>query len=291
MIRYFYGEDTFAAREAVTELAQKEKAQLRFINAHQIDGHWNEQLRTRGGLFGKELLVIPDPSELSKAVQEMIVKAADEGSSALVVLWDQEETNESSPVFARFHKEAQVFSGLSVHELTRWLITEAMQRGVTLPSPAAQRLVQQLGPDRYRLLSELERLSLMQAEITVDQIMAEVPAESTEGEVFELLRALTAKKREVALAQFQALLENGANELYIVSMLAYQFRTLYVLSRGKHTGVSPRAAAALAPVAKRRPPSAWLQELTRVAATDFAIKQGTVEARTGVTMLLLSFLL
>lgn len=266
MIRYFYGEDTYAAREAIADLAKKEKARLIFWETEGFDEEsLAEKLERGAGLFGREMVVIREASHLRKSLQEKLVESA-EKQAADVILWD-EEPDERSFVFKHFSAGARIFPALPVSQLQAWLTAQAKERQSVLEPGAAARLVARVGPDRWRLLSELEKLSLQNERITSEHVVQEVPDQAGEGEIFELLRLVAAGKKSAAMQQLEGLLAAGNSEFYILSMLAYQFRKLYLAQRtGTH-----------------------LHSLARVVATDFAIKQGKVDARTGVTMLILGF--
>lgn len=266
MIRYFYGEDSYAAREAIGELARKEKARLNFWDAESLDEQsLAEKLERGGGLFGKELGVIRASSSLRKSLQEILVNAAEKNRPADVILWD-EEPDKRSLVFKHFQKQARVFPDLPANKLQSWLTAEAKARSVEIEPGAITDLIARIGSDRWRLLSELEKLSLQSEKITSQRVAAEVPERNMAGEIFEMLRLITAGKKSEAIRQLENLLTGGNSEFYILSMLAYQFRKLYLQERSV--------------------PS--LNNLSRVVATDFAIKQGKVDARTGVTMLIAS---
>ena len=269
MIRYFYGEDTYAAREAIGELAKKKQARVSFWEAENLDEQsLAEKLERGGGLFGKDMAVLREPSHLRKSLQEKLVEAAEKKLPADVILWDS-EPDERSPVFTHFQKTAQVFQVLPAGKLQAWLIEEARQRQVVLEPKAAALLVERIGAsDRWRLLSELEKLAIQGETITSREVENEVAAQDMEGEIFEMLRLIAAHKKSAALQHLAALLQAGNSEFYILSMLAYQFRILYLQQRTEK----------------------FLNGLARVVATDFAIKQGKVDARTGVTMLILGLM-
>lgn len=268
MIRYFYGEDTYAAREAVAELAKKENARIIFWEAEDLqEESLAEKLERGGGLFEKEIGVVREPSSLRKGVQEQLVAAAQAKRSAEIILWDS-EPQERSVVFQYFRKQAQRFPALRSDQLVVWLTREAKQRGVALEARAAALLVARLGGERWRLLSELEKLSIRGQTVGLEEVKKEVRDVANEGEIFEMLRLITEKKKSAAMRQLVGLLAAGNSEFYILSMLAYQLRKLYLAERiGTH-----------------------VNDLARVVATDFAIKQGKVDARTGITMLVLSLL-
>lgn len=270
MIRYFTGEDAYGAREAIGELAKNEKARLNFWEVEAWDeATLAEKLeRGGGGLFGKEMAVIREPSQLRKSLQENMIAADERKTSAEVILWEMDEPDARSLIFKHFCGRARFFPVLSARELEVWLVAEAKKRNVVFEVKAAAQLVARVGSDRWRLLSELEKLSLRGEKIMVQNVENEILEPYVEGEIFELLKQVAARKPAPAMQQLTALLSAGHSEFYILSMLAYQCRKLYVQQRTEK----------------------WLNNLTRVVATDFSIKQGKVDARTGVTMLVLSLL-
>jgi len=160
---------------------------------------------------------------------------------------------------------------------------------------AARTMVQRLGSDRWRLIGELEKLALTVINITVAEVTAVVP-EPEQAEIFSVLDALARGEKGRAIEGIQVLLEEGNGEFYILAMLAYQLRTLFVVRSGIDQGLKQFEVVREAKiksysvqknweVAKRRPAVVWRDALTRVLATDWAIKQGRMDARTGVLML------
>lgn len=289
MVQYFYGEDSYAAREAIEALAKQQGAQLEWLN---VDGLLPQAITVRlsqggSGLFGKTMLVVRDASRLPAGLQEKLVAPAFAGQATNLVAWDEGQPDRRSQVFRTWKDQAREFVAPTESELLAWLEAEAKQREVILERGAARVLIERAGNDRWRLLSELERLSLVHTEITAEIIEREIDAQAEAGEVFELLSALVRGNKQEVARQLEALLESGESEFYILSMLAYQFRLLYMVARGQTRGLTPGAVRRNTPVARQRPAAAWLESLTRVVATDFAIKQGKTDPRTGVTMLVL----
>lgn len=289
MLKYFYGDDSYAAREEIQALVKEQGAQLEWLNTDSLSPQEVTVRLAQGGdsLFGKKMLVVREASRLPAAVQERLVAAADDGS---VVAWDEGQPDRRSLVYRTWKEQAREFAAPAEIELIAWLQQEAKRREVTLDDAAGRAMVERLGSDRWRLLSELERLSLVHTEITLDTVKQEVDAQAEGGEVFELLAALVRGERQETIKQLKGLLESGESEFYVLSMLAYQFRMLYLVARGKTRGLSPGAVRRSTAVARQRPAASWLENLTRVVATDFAIKQGKVEARTGLSMLVLGLM-
>lgn len=289
MLKYFYGDDSYAAREEIKGLAEKQKAQIEWLASDTLTPQEVTVRLAQGGdsLFGKKMLVVREASRLPAAVQERLVAPANDSG---VVAWDEGQPDRRSLVYRTWKDQAREFSAPAEIELIAWLQQEAKRREVTLEDAAGRAMVERLRSDRWRLLSELERLSLVHTEITLDTVEQEVDAQAEGGEVFELLAALVRGERQETIKQLKGLLESGESEFYVLSMLAYQFRMLYLVARGQTGGLKAGVVRRSSAVARQRPAAAWLENLTRVVATDFAIKQGKTDPRTGVTMLVLGLM-
>lgn len=113
------------------------------------------------------------------------------------------------------------------------------------------------------------------------------------------LDALVNGNQAQALRNVQTLLTQGNSEFYLLAMLAYQFRTLLLIRIGQDEQRGDRELASLAKlhpfvisknksIAIRYTTHQLTDILTRLAATDLAIKTGKVEARTALIMLVIN---
>lgn len=288
-MHYFYGEDTLAAREAIGSLAKQEKAQIVWLDKEELaDQSLGERLGQGGrGLFGKHLFVVRDGTKLPAAIQHDILQAA-KAATTEWVLWDREAPDKRSKLFKTLRRGSREFSRPERTELIRWSMAEAQKRGTLLNQAAASLLIERVGSDRWRILSEIERLSLMTDTISREEIEATVVAKEEAGEVFAMLDALVQGNRREVLRRSEELLQAGNSEFYVLSMLAYQFKILWMLASGADAEVHEYVRRKNMGLARKHPAGYWLEQLSRILATDFSIKQGKVDARTGLTMLLLS---
>lgn len=296
---YFYGEDTYQARQAIGVLAQNKHASIRWVDKEELQQQAAaDVVGQQGGLFGAILPVIRDPSRLAKATQEALLAYLNDHADLELVLWDRESVKRPN-VFVKAAK-AQQFSYEGEATTVTWVSQEVTKQGGTITPAAAKMLVERAGQNRWQLKNIIERLLLTNSTITPDQITAELEV-SNEAEIFATLQAILNRQKDVALQSITTLLEAGNSELYILSMLAWQFKTLTMVKRGSVLGLTPAATAArfgLKPfvVTKSLPRvqgvtyEYLLDRLTKILATDVAIKQGKVEARTGLMMLILAFL-
>jgi DNA polymerase-3 subunit delta len=299
MILYYYGPDTYAAREAINVLARQEKAQIKWLDRDDLiedgPGKWIGQ--GGGSLFGREVIVARDPSKLGSAGQTELWQAMIKSPSGTYVIWERAQPKKDGVLFKGLSKSGRMFPVLGIEQLSSWLVVEAQELGATMDVNAARMMVQRLGSDRWRLIGELEKLALTVTKITTSEVMAAVP-EPEQAEIFSVLDAWARGEKARALKGIGVLLEEGNGEFYILAMLAYQLRTLFMVRSGIDQGLKQFEVVREAKIksysvqknweaAKRRPAVVWRDALTRVLATDFAIKQGRVDARTGVLMLVM----
>ncbi len=302
MITYFYGEDTYGAWQAIIDLAREHAATLRSLDREDLEkqhlGIWLEQ--SSGGLFGKDLIVIRDPATFPKALQQAIAETLKKMPAALGVLWDREEVDRRAGLFKFLTPYAKEFAHLDQMALERWLAEEAKKRHVAIEPAAGRLLIERVGFDRWQLASELEKLSLQHHTITAEHVQRTVPEGSGQAQIFQMLDAMTRADAPSTMRQLDTLLTAGHSEFYILSMLAYQFKTLLAIRRGidqglatpaiaKEEGIHPYVVGKQLSLARSFARSQLLNNLTKVMATDFAIKQGKVDARTALLMLVVGF--
>lgn len=294
---YFYGEDTYAARQVIGQLADQNKATIRWIDKDDLQQQSVvDVVGQQGGLFGALLPVIRDPSMFSKATQEALLSYLQEHTNLELVLWDRESVKRPAPLSKA--GQAQKFSYAGEAATARWVTDQVKQQGGTITSAAAGLLVDRAGQNRWQLEQLIEKILLRTATIAPDVVEAEIDATS-EAEIFTTLQAIVRRQKDVAFKHITTLLEAGNSELYILSMLAWQFKILVTVKRGSVAGLNPEAIARkynLKPfvVTKSLPAvqglsyDQLLDTLTKILATDVAIKQGKVAAKTGLLMLILN---
>jgi len=297
MIHYFTGSDTYAARAAIDDLVKTTSAALRWLDEDDLTraplSQWCDQ--AAANLFKREVLVIRDPASMSKKIQDDIIALSGGKLAAEMVVWERGEVDRRRGLYRALKKSLRQFNPLSSGQLLSWLLAEAGKKQVGLVAAAAQELVDRIGNDRWRLLSELEKLSLAGSGISVEAVRKSVPPAAARTEVFSMLDALTTGRTKQAMDAMQDILNNGDSELYILSMLAYQFRALAAVREGIDRGLSEQAIAQEASLhpyvvkknlatAKKFSAGYFLDCLTKIMAVDFAIKQGKADMRTALVM-------
>ncbi len=298
MVHYFYGDDTYAARQAIGEVARKQHATLRWLDredleVQSLDGWLGGGT---GSLFGAQLFVVRDASQFPVALQEDIVACVERGLHGEYVVWDRGQADSRSLIFRQLKRSACKFIQPSVAHAVRWVMSEVQRRGGTVQDGAARVLVERVGCDKWRLGCELDKL-LLTSETITEQIVIQAVPPAAEAEIFSTLEALVRGEAKWAVSSIETLLAEYS-EFYVLVMLMYQFRTLLIVRAGLEAGkrvhdivregkLKQFAVEKNLPYAKRFSRPALVAALTKILATEFAIKQGKVDARTGLMMLVL----
>jgi DNA polymerase-3 subunit delta len=164
-------------------------------------------------------------------------------------------------------------------------------RGVKASRDVVRRIVEMAGADLARLLSELEKLTLAAEGDRIEGTDAEsLLWRSRERAIWDLTDALAARDRSRAMHVLDEMLEDGANEHYLVAMAEWSFRNLLAGADLVERGRNPRQAAQILNVrgpgverfqsALRRYDRSSLRTIIhRMAALDRNLKSSRVPAR------------
>ncbi len=298
MAQYFFGPDTYGARQALDESARVLSARLRFLDKDALEkANFSDLLaQSTRGLFGRELIVVRDPSLFPESLQDILIAAYKANPTAEWIAWDRVPPKKKTSFWKAFQKAKREFPYPAEGALVSWLVGEAKGQGSVLEVVAAQELVVRVGQDRWQLLQELAKLCAVHQSISLQQVRAAVPEAGAQANVFRMLDALARGDSALALEELGAALVSGEPEFRLLAMLAYQLKVIFLITAA--TGRSSKEIAAevgLHPfvveknmrLARRISPALVTDMYTRLLATDFSIKQGVVDARTGLTMLVL----
>lgn len=299
MLSYFFGDNTYTARGAIDDIAAKTQATIQWVDEARLDQNGSEALTQQSNsLFGRQLFVLRDPSQLPVSVQTQIVKAFPVDGATDIALWDRGVPDKRTLIWRTYHAQAKHFAPSPEGELVAWILAEAARLAGSIDTAAARALVTRVGKNQWRLLNELKRLLLQYEHVTAQAVADDIPA-VIPAEIFSTLQAVAHGDRQRAVRSVDALLQAGASEFYILSMLGYQFRTLILVSAGlaakktaaeiaRDYGVPPYAVQKNEALARQLPARYLRTCLTRIMATEFSIKQGRVDARTALSMLVLN---
>ncbi|MBI4426837.1 MAG: DNA polymerase III subunit delta [Candidatus Kerfeldbacteria bacterium] len=247
MIIYLSGEDTFRSRERLKTLRQAfiKKYDPSGINVVHLEGDglkletFQAAVASQGFLSSRRFVVVDRPYDADKKTQEAVAQYVREKQipeETIVVFWTDQEAPtrkrkdaEPSALAAvlRGVKNHEVFDPLEPVEVERWIIRRAKALGSSIERAAAERLAGTVGSNLWSAANELEKLRYLAhgRTITAADVAASV-GEPLEADIFAFTDALSRKDTQRASALLEQQLRSGANELYLLTMLARQVRIL-----------------------------------------------------------------
>lgn len=254
MIILVYGEDTFRAREKVTDLraafAKKFDPTGLNLSTFGADAKPGDILQAVGSLpflSQKRMVVIRDlVATTRKDGETAFAPLARVPESTIVVLWETLSAKE-------MEKKAlyKLLAGAETHEyrfpvlegepLRAWAANRAVARGGSLAADAARELAERVGSDLWQMDNEIRKLVAYAPDGAVARDMVrELTRAAPEGEIFALVDAVSRGESTRVAALLRAERESGGSDFSIFGMLARQTRLL--LAARACLDANPRAA-------------------------------------------------
>ncbi|PJE51161.1 MAG: DNA polymerase III subunit delta [Candidatus Yanofskybacteria bacterium CG10_big_fil_rev_8_21_14_0_10_36_16] len=321
MLLFLYGLDNYRLRQAVNliESQYKEKlgnntAVFKFDLSQEEDSQFKElsDKIKAVSLFEPEKLIICENvfiSSHSKNVYEMIKDRhlSKDNKITLVFIENltsgalKQKNNLLWKVLSSKPSQAQSIEPISGSELNNWVIKEAKSAGASISSKNANKLISVTGNDSWRLYNEIQKLASFKngSQITEDDIELLI-SDSSEDSIFKMLDALSANNKAHALFLLEQQLSHRQDPQYIVSMIAYQLRTLISIKD------LMEKAHPYSSIAKKLKLNSWVMEksygycrnfsyeklksgFTHLADLDINMKSGKIGKEDGLYQFLLDF--
>ncbi|SDI34597.1 DNA polymerase III subunit delta [Natribacillus halophilus] len=188
---------------------------------------------------------------------------------------------------------------LTGEKLQRWVTEQARGQNVTLSAEALETLLAKSPGDLLILEKEIQKCAQyvnFSGEITASDVEVLVPR-SLEDNIFQLIDAVSENQTGKALQLFDDLLRTGEEPIKIIVLIGRQFRMMGMAremsKRGynqqkmaSQLGVPPFVAKRLRAKAQSVQEEAIARALSFIAETDYKMKQGTMEKKSGVALLI-----
>lgn len=225
-------------------------------------------------------------------------------SSVVIFVADELDKRRRMAKLLIEHSTAVEFTKLKDVELISWARKEIRDEGFDIDEKALRYLIGLVGDNLRRLSNEIKKIttaSLPEKIISYELVKTLVPY-SRELSSFDLTDYLLSGNRVQSFEILQKILDDGAEPLMILGLIANSFRRLFMAKEMMNQGLERREVARVMklPYSKqedflataRRTSSAKLAAiLKRIAETDLAIKTsrgggGNAGARLQIEMLL-----
>jgi DNA polymerase-3 subunit delta len=240
MILFLYGEDNFSSKQKLDAIKEKYiDASLGDTNLSIADFTDREldftqitrMILAMPFLAKKRLVIIKDLlSRGNKKIQEQVLGfLAKIPESTLLVIYESGLPDRRTALFKKLNqpKQSQEFKPLEPYQLKKWIIKEVETLGGKIEPAATEKLIEYVGNDSWRLSNEIKKLTTYTLNLTPECVDLLVRAK-IDSNIFSFVDQVLAKNK-YASQELKKLLDNGENEQYIFSMLAYGFKNLIII--------------------------------------------------------------
>ncbi|MEX0934532.1 MAG: DNA polymerase III subunit delta [Candidatus Saccharimonadales bacterium] len=288
MVYFFYGDNTYAAKEQISKLIERYHNSMgsdfglsRFESDADIDSVV-ASLTSLPMLANNSLVIIEHPSKnkaMISAIEANIDRVPDE---TVVVIYDPEVDKRSK--WYKFIKNVaknQEFTVKSEGALINWLQRYAKDQGFNIDSKLSRKLIDKVGSDQWRLSREIDKLASIEdiSEEHIDALVLPNPRHT----IFELIDVLSSGDIASGLSYYDDLKQQNIHDLEILTMLGWQLRNLIVVAHSgnspdhqiaKEHGINPYVVSKSRRVLRNTPVKYLENAYKQVIEADYSIKTG-----------------
>jgi len=248
MIYFIYGQDSYRSKKKLEEIilgykkVHKSGLNLVYIDTKKKDfKDFLGLLKTNSMFAEKKLIILKNVFSDLKFCEDFLknIKSL-EDSKDIVVAYEDCCPDQRTKFFKALQKnvKCQEFSCLSPVLIKKWVAQEFSAQGGPasgwkknrIESDALDLLVSFVGNDLWQMANEINKLSNYKKNGTVKKEDVELLVKpNIENDIFKTIDALASKNKKLALSLLHKHLDNGDNSLYLLSMIAYQFKNLLVI--------------------------------------------------------------
>ncbi len=217
-----------------------------------------------------------------------------------LVIWNDGKVDARTKLYTYLKKnadEVKDFDFLNGPQLKDWVKKTASAFGIRLGSVQADKIIMRAGTDQFILESELTKLQLLlksyqRTELT-DTDLEIISKADIEGDMFGLMDAVSSRNKVLMLKQVNRLMQEQRDFSYLITMLARQIKLLYLLKNPEIDSTKISSEFKFHPYVVSKAKSQLfrfeLKQLSvlfsKLAGLDLAIKEGKIEPRLGLNLL------
>lgn len=316
MIIFLYGGDDFGSRRKLNEIIEQYRMKNPgSFNFYQIDfesknafGELQNGALSVSMFPEKKFFVLKNVFSLPKGKnpqEEEIVSFLkrnnfSDDSNAILTFWQEGEPSAANLLLKELIKKPNLVQKFDLPEgrsLEDWIEKEARSRGAKIAPPAIRFLALAVGSDLWRMEQEIAKLANYKKDGVIELKDAQALVKAKiDSNVFELVDAIAVRDKRAAFALVKRELEAGSGEIYLMTMIAYQFRNLIkVASCGLKDGLRIPKELKMHPYVVKKT-LAQLKNFSgpdlrriyqKLFSFDLAVKTGRLQPELALEMLIL----
>jgi len=311
MLFLLFGKNSFLAREKLYQIinhyqqAHPSGLNLKFFDFEKDSFEdLKNEIQTPSMFKEKKLLILKN-AFLNQKFKDQFLKNKEIflKSKDLILFYEKKELPFNDPLFQFLKKSArcQEFGELSPRKLENWIKKNFEKHQIKVSLPVIKYLANFYGKDLWQLDLEIKKLQALKVNQKNLQLKVEdlslLSQPQLELEIFKTVDALAQKNKKMALKYLEQHLDRGQAPLYLLSMIAFQFKNLLLikdLTQRKKSYQLILKKSALHPLLAKK--SFWqakkftLEELRRIYQkifeTELKIKTGKIQPELGIELLI-----
>jgi DNA polymerase-3 subunit delta len=248
MIIFLYGPDSYRSKEKLDQIIshykeiRKSGLSLLYFNANQTSFFDVNHACKVSSMFAETKLIIVKNIFSSKNFQEDFLGQIEflHTMKDVVVVYEDQEVDERLKLFKALVKtvKCQEFSSLDGKALKIWAEHQLEKYQAKFNNDALDLLLGYVGNNLWQLSNEIKKLcDFKSGQIIKKDDVQLLVSPNIEADIFKTIDSLAERNKKQALFLLQKHLQNGENALYILSMIAYQFRNLLMVKELSEKGL------------------------------------------------------
>lgn len=303
MIIFLYGEDTYRSRQKLQEIVDQYKSlhqkglSLKFFDGTTLDFEvFKSELQTTS-MFKEKKLFIINGALANDSFKESFLENHEkfQKSESIILFYEIKSDFKKDPLFALLKKEAtsQEFEIPTGQRLKVWLQKEFEKAGARTAPQVQELMIEAVGNNLWQLSNEVQKLAAFKRGGVIEpkDVRALVKPQ-VETDIFKTIDAIALKNKKQALYLLRQHLEKGDSPLYLLSMMAFQFRNILgikdLVEKGKsyaRCGLHPFVARKSYQQSQKFTLAEIKKIYQKIFEVDLSIKTGKMEPETALELL------
>lgn len=308
MIYFIYGEDSYRAKRKLEEIilgykkVHKSGLNLIYIDTDETNfKDFYSNLKITSMFAEKKLIVLKNVFSDAKFQEDFLenVKSLEDAKD-IIVIYEDTAPDQRTKLFKVLQKHAkcQECNYLQPAALKKWVNQEFEKNKVKINPDALDLIANLIPSDLWKMVNEINKLSNYKSGSVVKKEDVELLVKSNiENDIFKTIDALVSKDKKQALSLLHKQLEDGDAPLYLLSMIAYQFRNLLIIKElqdartpynimAKKSGLHPFVVQKSYYMCSQFSMPKLKKIYQKIFQADSDIKTGKIEAETALDLLL-----
>jgi DNA polymerase-3 subunit delta len=307
MIYFLHGQDSYRSKEKLLDIIEgykkvhKSGLNLIYIDATEKSfADFYSNFKVVSMFAEKKLIILKNVFSDSKFQEEFLENIKDiEKFQDIVVVYENSAADKRIKFFKALAKQAtcQEFELLDPALFKKWVIKKFEAKGIKINLDALDMIISFVGNNLWQMSNEVEKLSNYKGKTIIkkEDILTLIKP-NIENDIFKTIDELAKKNKKQALSLLHKHLDNGDNVLYLLSMIAYQFRNLLIIKElqdaqipyqmiAKKSGLHPFVVQKTSSLCSQFSNEQLKKIYQKIFLIDLNIKTGKVEPETALDLL------